>query len=166
MKVLALALAGQLALSGCQAEQPRELVLSAKFGVLFGGQIEERREVPFELDPTKQTLGFRIEFSEPLTANAKVEWDIAPPRAAGRGRAHAPEPQKPTPEPARASSSGTEDARAGETRFDHLTPFHPGDPLGLWNVRVVVRGKVVIDRPIEIYDAAARGRAAQPDSGL
>jgi hypothetical protein len=44
--------------------------------------------------------------------------------------------------------------------------FHPGDPLGVWNVRVVVRDKVVIDRPIEVFDAATRKRQAPRDGGL
>src|SRR5437868_2548635 len=55
---------------------PKPLVRRAEFGVLFGGQIQERRELPFELDRSKQTLGFRIDFSEPLGADTEIEWRI------------------------------------------------------------------------------------------
>jgi hypothetical protein len=145
---------------GCAQPEPKALVKSAKLGVFFGGQVEERREIPFELDPGKQTQGFRVEFSEPLATETDVEWRIdAPTTAADRRR-------KPTsPAPAAATQAGKDVARAGETMLDHVLTFHPGDPLGLWNVRVVVRGKVVIDRPFEVYDATARKRLAPRDAG-
>jgi hypothetical protein len=59
---------------------------------------------------------------------------------------------------------GEAQARAGQTRFDELLPFKPGDPLGIWNVRVVVDQEVVIDRRVLVYDAPERERARQ-DAG-
>jgi hypothetical protein len=59
-----------------------------------------------------------------------------------------------------------ESARAGETRFDRTVSFEPGDPLGLWNVRVVVRDMVVLDRPFEVFDAEERQKNASADAGL
>jgi hypothetical protein len=154
-----------LGASACKPEPPPPLVRGAKFGIFFGGQIEERREIPFQLDRTRQTQGFRVEFSLPLTEDTPIEWRIDVPKAK-------PTPAKKTakdviadaPPPPRALS-GVDHARPGETRFDRETPFEPGDPLGLWNVRVVVRGKVVIDRPVEVYDAAARAKMMPRDAG-
>jgi hypothetical protein len=141
----------------------KPLVRRAEFGVLFGGQIQERRELPFELDRSKQTLGFRVEFSDPLGADTDVEWRVLRPIQNSRVRAspHG----KPQPVTERASLIGTETARAGETRLDRTVTFEPGDPLGLWNVRVVVRGKVVLDRPFEVFDAEERRKNRANDAG-
>ena len=65
----------------------------------------------------------------------------------------------------RKSISGKATIRAGLSRFDQVTPFEPGNPLGLWNARVVVGGELVIDRPFEVYDRAERVRAASTDAG-
>lgn len=137
---------------------------SAKFGVFFGGQIEERRDIPFELDPSKQTQGFRVDFGTPLTRDADVVWNIdmpAPVQQSKTGRSKG----APHAETHRKSISGRATIRAGLSRFDQVTPFEPGDPLGLWNARVTVAGKVLIDRPFEVYDRAERARAASTDAG-
>ena len=153
---------GALALAlGCARPTPKALVKSAKLGVFFGGQVEERREIPFELDPGKQSQGFRVEFSEPLASETEVEWRIDAPKTSGALRRK----QATSPEPSSTTLSGKDIARAGETVLDHVLTFRPGDPLGVWNVRVVVRGKVVIDRPFEVYDAAARKRLLPKDAG-
>jgi hypothetical protein len=50
-----------------------------------------------------------------------------------------------------------------------VLPFSPDDPLGLWNIRVLVGDQVVIDRPFVVYDAIERARrreaAADTDAG-
>ena len=139
---------------GCEPEKPKGLLKSAKFGVFFGGQVEERKEIPFELDAAKQLQGFRVEFSEPLTTDTtELEWRIDLPKVADaapkeiRARRRAPSPKTSSPR-----CPATTAVHAGQTRFDHATSFRPGDPLGLWTVRVVVKGKVVIDRPVEVFD--------------
>ncbi len=148
----------------CARPAPEAFVKSAKLGVFYGGQVQERADVPFELDPGKQSQGFRVEFSAPLAADTDVEWRIDVPKAdPDRKRRARAAGELATPP--RTSLSGKDVARAGEKTLDHLLTFHPGDPLGLWNVRVVVRGKVVIDRPIEVFDPAARKRLAPPDAG-
>ena len=154
-----------LALSlGCEPPRSKPLVKSARLGVFFGGQIEERREIPFELDPTKQSQGFRVDFSEPLLSETEVEWRVDMPRTTAPRRRASPH-EAPTPEALFATTSGKDVARAGQTELDHVLSMHPGDPLGLWNVRVVVRGKVAIDRAIEVYDAALRERLTPNDGG-
>jgi hypothetical protein len=161
------ALASLTAWLACDPRQstPKPLVRRAEFGVLFGGQIQERRELPFELDRSKQTLGFRVEFSEPLGADTDIEWRVdRPARSARVLRVN--RRAKPLPDAERPPLGGKETARAGELRFDRTVSFEPGDPLGLWNVRVVVRGRVVLDRPFEVFDPDERQKNGTADAGF
>lgn len=152
-------------LLGCSAQPERPPVPHAKFGVFFGGQIEERRDIPFELDTSKQTQGFRIEFDAPLTTDEDVAWTIDMPKAASPAKQSRPKSAPHAPEPHRTRITGKATIHAGLGKFDQIVAFEPGDPLGLWNARVVVRGKVVVDRPFEVYDRAERSRAAAGDAG-
>jgi len=130
--------------AGCErASAPRGPVERAELGVFFGGQVQERREIPFTIDRTKQTQGFRLTFREPLRRPAEVRWEIDRPAPRGRGR---------------AVELGDAHARVGQTSLDQEIAFRPGDPLGSWNVRVFVDDAPVIDRAIQIYDATARRR--------
>lgn len=160
-----LAFSASPAALSCERPAPPPFVKSAKLGVFYGGQVEERSEVPFELDPGKQTQGFRLEFSAPLAEDTEVEWRIEIPKADPE-RKRRPRAAGELATPPRTSVSGKDVAHTRETTLDHLLTFHPGDPLGLWNVRVVVRGKVVIDRPIEVFDPVARKRLAPADAGI
>ena len=148
-----------VAAAGC-AEPRREATKDpvASFGAFFGGQIQERREIPFELDRGKLALGFRIDFPAPLPEDVRVEWLISPPPPTGKPRAtsRAAEP--------RAASSDV--ARAGETRFERTTPLEAGDPLGMWNARVIAGGKVLVDRPFEVFDPVIRAKAIKADGGF
>lgn len=116
----------------------------AQLGIFFGGQIQERDEIPFTLDRAKQTQGFRIDFGRPLSASAKIRWEVDRPRVRGPGR---------------ATELGQAEARVGQERFDQEIRFEPGQPLGTWNFRVLVEDDLVIDRPVLVYDARARRRA-------
>ena len=142
-----------LCLVACQPQKPKPFVESAKFGIFYGGQIEERKQIPFELDPTKQTQGFRVDFGSPLAENVNVEWRVQKPESkkAQRSRRAKRKVQDPAPP---ETPPGPEHGvvRAGETRFERAVAFEPGDPTGLWNVRVVVRDKVVLDRAFEVFD--------------
>jgi hypothetical protein len=144
---------------------PKPLVRHAEFGVLFGGQIQERRELPFELDRSKQTLGFRIEFSDRLGADTDIEWRVDRPARSARV-VRASRHAKPLPDAERSPLGGKETVRAGEIRCERTVNFEPGDPLGLWNVRVVVRGKVVLDRPFEVFDPDERQKNGSADAGF
>jgi hypothetical protein len=150
--------------SACHRASSDDSAGSAKFGVFFGGQIEERRDIPFELDPSKQTQGFRVDFGTPLARDAEVVWNIDMPASAQASKAVRAK-GAPRVEAHRKSISGKATIRAGLSRFDQVTPFEPGDPLGLWNARVTVGGKVLIDRPYEVYDRGERIRAATTDAG-
>jgi hypothetical protein len=137
------------ALAACRAEKPQTLVRSAELGIFFGGQVQEREQIPFQLDRAKQTQGFRIDFSEPLSREIKVDWEIdrpAPPRLRTRKR----------DDPERIVEIGGATARVGQSRFDQPIAFRPGEALGSWKVLVRVDGQTVIDRSLVIYDPAIR----------
>jgi hypothetical protein len=146
----------------CREEpaKPAGLVEEAKFGVFYGGQIQDRREIPFELERSKQNHGFRIEFARELAEPVRVSWEIDMPGTGRRvrdrrGRIGA----------GRLVKLDEAHVPAGRTRFDQVLPFQPGDGLGTWNIRVIVKDEVVIDRPFLVYDAQARERILQGDAG-
>jgi len=149
-----------LALVACKSP-PTEarLVERAQFGVFYGGQVQERKEIPFELDRAKQEHGFRIDFAQPLAEGITVSWEIDMPGSTRRVRDRRGRLGK-----GRLVKLGEAVVSAGRKRFDQLLPFQPGDPLGLWNIRVVLREQVLIDRPFLVYDARARKRALR-DAG-
>ena len=62
---LGLALLG-LALAACQAPgDPEAPGLEAKFGVFYGGQVQELDDIPLSLDSARQRQGFRLELTPP-----------------------------------------------------------------------------------------------------
>lgn len=136
---------------GCSRPAPApRLVAHAEFGVLFGGQIEQRDEIPFSLDRNRQAEGFRVTFSAPLAAPHRIRWKFDLPGVVHDKKGHA--------HPAHPPRTGEGQAPAGAREYDHDFSFNPGDPLGMWNVRVMVDHRIVIDRPFVVYDAAARKR--------
>src|ERR1051325_5397545 len=71
-----LALAG----SACRrASEPPPV--RAKFGVFFGGQVQEREELPLIVDRTRQSIGVRLEFETPPAAPARISWELEKPSA-------------------------------------------------------------------------------------
>jgi hypothetical protein len=127
-----------------------------EFGVFYGGQIQERQELPLELDRTRQLQGFRLRLEPPPNRALEVRWELGLP---GAGRL-VPDSQGRRSR-ARRVQLGQARWRPGELNFEQALPFSPGDPLGLWNMRVLVEGRVVIDRPFLVYDAAERERRAR-----
>ena len=150
----ALALVGLF--SACDVE-PVKPGAVATFGVLYGGQIQQKREIPFELDPARQTQAFRVTLDAPAPSPLRVAWELSKPGRGGR---------KPTTKLEEAHLA------TGETLFERTLPFAPGDPTGLWNLRVVLtlpdgRETLVLDRPFEVYDAVARKELLRlRDAGL
>jgi hypothetical protein len=127
---------------GCEKRGPEEgIVEHARYGIFFGGQIQEREEIPFSLDRTKQRQGFRVDFRQPLPATVAIKWEIDRPGLRGKGR---------------KVVLGEAHARAGATSFEQELPFQPGDPLGTWNVRVTIGNEAAIDRPVLVFDDHAR----------
>ncbi|NRA32862.1 MAG: hypothetical protein HRU17_05930 [Polyangiaceae bacterium] len=135
-----------LCFASCKESSPTQRE-SAAFGIFFGGQVQKRREIPFELNSAKQRHGFRIELTTPAQEDRVVQWELSmPDRSSGRSGA-------------RRVGLAKDSIAAGESRFDHVFTFSPGDPLGLWNIRILLGGRVLLDRPFLVFDARKR-RAA------
>lgn len=143
-------------LSGCFERPSRQGPdFSSEFGVFFGGQVQQRKEIPFELDATRQTQGFRVRLEPPPKDPVEVRWELALP-GAGRPRRDS---QGRLARP-RKVLLGQARWRPNEPVFEQALPFTPGEPLGLWSIRVLVGSRVVLDRPFWVYDADERSRGA------
>jgi hypothetical protein len=114
----------------------------AQFGMFFGGQIQQRVELPFEFDSTRQTQGFRLLFERPLAKKTVVEWTLDYPtaRTGPRGPSNAP----------RAQRSERAILPKGADRFEQLLTLRPTDVPGTFNIRVSVDDTVVLDRPFRL----------------
>jgi hypothetical protein len=141
------------------APPPEGLVQRAQFGVLYGGEIQERQQIPFELDRRRLTLLLRVDFVEPLPREVHVGWWIDMPGSAkgvrdAQGRRGAGRLVK------------VDEARvpAGRSRFDQVLPLSPGDPLGTWRIRAEVEGKTVLERPFVVYDPTLTD-GGRPEAG-
>ena len=112
------------------------------FGVLFGGQVQERKEIPFELDTSKQSVGFRIE-ARASDRVRRIRWELTRPSSSG----------DPT---GRVTELGDTLLPANQSSFEQVLRFEPGDPLGLHNIRILLDDRVVLDRPFVVYDPNKR----------
>lgn len=155
--IVVLAALSALAVTGCKTESgPDPLVERAAFGVFFGGQIQDRKELPFELDPAKQQQGFRVDFRKALASAAVVHWEIARPLSSKSAKLDGG---------ASVTEVGDATAREGETRLDVPISLRQGQVLGNWHVRLSVATRVVLDRDVLVFDARER-RERERDAGL
>jgi hypothetical protein len=126
--------------AGCRKQAESERV-TAHFGVLFGGQVQEREEIPLVHDRSRLALLVRVEWAEPPETAARVHWELAQPA---------------NPKDADAGSRvayGDARARPGESMLDIPLAFKPGDRPGPWRVRVEVDGRPVLERPFQVVPA-------------
>ncbi len=150
---LGLALVAASASLSCGKAEPKGLIESAELGVFFGGEVQERDELPLMLDRAKQTQGFRIRFSQPLTHPVSVKWEIDMP---GKGRrVRDTSGRRGYGRLVRLSEAR---ARAGLSVFDQEIRFVPQDSPGTWNVRVRVDEVLALDRSIWVYSPSRRLR--------
>jgi hypothetical protein len=156
--VAPLALFALFALGCHEKPEPDPLLERAAFGVFFGGQIQDRKELPFELDPAKQSLGIRVDFREPLTRPVRVSWEIERPLNAKASASKGDAGQE------RVTEVGEAQARLGERRLDVPVLLRPGQVLGTWHVRVKVEERAVIDRDVLVFDPRER-RERDADAG-
>jgi hypothetical protein len=124
---------------GCD-KSAKGVVKEAEFGVFFGGQVQELKELPKQLDPARQRHGFRLTFAAPLTRDTPVTWEIALP---------ATDPRAPRP-----ALVGETIAKVGQAVLDVPLNFRPSDPLGGWHAKVTANGVVVIDRDFTVVAPA------------
>ena len=128
----------------------------AEFGLFYGGQVQERDEIPLSLDTARQRQGFRLTYTPPPAQPLEVRWELGKP---GQGR-RTPDSQGRRGRP-RPVELGRAHFRSGEPVFEQPLAFAPDDPLGLWNIRVLVGDRVVLERPFVVYDPVERARREQ-----
>ena len=131
-----------LAASACRGA-PRAEPVHARFGVFFGGQVQEREEIPLIVDRARQSIGIRHEFENPPAAPERVSWELEKPRASKSGASLGT-----------VVDYGEARTRAGEPVLDVPLAFRDGDRPGAWRVRVALEGKNVLDRPFKVIPAS------------
>ncbi len=133
----------------CERPPPKDdfpgPVRSAEFGIFYGGQVQEREHIPLVVDQTKQSHGIRIDFDHPTTEELTVSWELDMP-----GTTRGVRDERGIRGKGRLIQHGQAQVPKGRARFDHILAFRPGDPVGVWNVRVRVADQIVIDRAFEV----------------
>ena len=72
-------------LSGCEARGAAPPVaLEAAFGVFYGGQVQQRDEIPLSLDANRQRQGFRLTLAPAPQTALEVVWELGRPGAGKR----------------------------------------------------------------------------------
>jgi hypothetical protein len=133
--------AGLALAAGChRAEAPRDV--HVRFGVFFGGEVQEREQIPLVVDRARQAIGLRLEFSEPPALAQRVSWELDKPAGKKPG------------DPARVVAYGEAKTRVGEAVLDVPLAFQPTDRPGSWRVRVALDDKRVLDRPFSVVPAS------------
>jgi len=127
---------------GCNTNGSAGPRTTAKAGIFYGGQIQNRAEWPLVLDATRQSQGFRIEFGRPLTKATQVNWEIV--RPAFRKKIHSNKHEE------TVESSFSASVPVGSERFDQIVAFTDSDRTGEWKLRVSVDGVRVLERTIHV----------------
>jgi hypothetical protein len=119
------------------AEAP---VVHARFGVFFGGDVQERDEVPLIFDRTRQSIGIRLDFASPPTSAERVTWELEKPAAGKKAEGT-------------VVDYGEARTRPGEAVLDVPLAFRQGDRTGSWRVRVALDGKRILERAFKVVPA-------------
>jgi hypothetical protein len=128
---------------GCQRGASE--AVQAEFGVFFGGQVQELKELPKELDPGRQQHGFRLTFRSPPSKDVAVSWELSLPATDKGGP--------------RAALLGRATAKAGQRVLDIPLAFRPSDPLGSWHAKLTADGQIVVDRDFQVVAATPQKSA-------
>jgi hypothetical protein len=132
---------GASALGGCrQRDEPKPA--RASFGVFFGGEVQEREEVPLILDRGRQSIGIRVIFREPPAQALAVTWELEKPGTGKDGGAG-------------LVDYGQVRTRPGEATLDIPLAFRAGDRAGPWRVRVALAGEPLLDRAFRVVAPSA-----------
>jgi len=138
-----------LALSVSACEKPSEPpAVRASFGVFFGGQVQERKELPLVLDRTRQTHGIRLDFRDPPERPLRVTWEVEKPSGAKNE------------DGGKLTDYGETRTRVGEERLEIPLAFRATDRPGAWRVRVSVAERVVLDRAFDVVPPSPAPRPA------
>jgi hypothetical protein len=131
---------------GCPSRSADPELERVEFGVLFGGDIQDRTTIPLELDPARQELALRVTFQRPLARERVVSWELerpAPQRSADGGTLFSAE-------------LGEIRAHAGEQRAEAKLAFRRGDTPGKWRLTARLDGRVVLERTFTVSEPARR----------
>lgn len=139
---ISLLLVSQLGACNSGETRARSMVKAAYFGVFFGGQIQQRLEIPLSPDPSQNTQGLRLEFRSPLPQATQVTWDLDYPtaRSGPRGPGNAP----------RSTRTETATVPAGADRFEQLLRLDPASLPGTYNLRVILGEELALDRSFRV----------------
>jgi hypothetical protein len=133
---------------GCEKPSAPPAV-EAKFGVFFGGQVQERKELPLVLDRTRQSHGIRLDFRDPPERPLRVTWEVEKPGATRNEDAGS------------VVDYGETRTRVGETRLEIPLAFRATDRPGAWRVRVSVAERVVLDRAFDVVPPPPAARPTE-----
>ena len=143
-------LSAALAVLVSACEKPSEPpVVRASFGVFFGGEVQERKELPLVLDRTRQAHGIRLDFRDPPERPLRVTWEVEKPAGAKND------------DGGRVTDYGETRTRVGEARIEIPLAFRATDRPGAWHVRVSVAERVVLDRAFEVIVPGPAPRAVE-----
>ena len=134
----------------CRKRRPEDEV-KVRFGVFFGGQVQEREEIPLVHDRTRLALGIRLEWREPPASPLNIRWELAHPA---------------NPKDASAgelAQYGEARTLPGSTILDVPLAFRPDDRPGPFVVRVDLEGKRVLDRAFRVVPPGAEVRPPEED---
>jgi hypothetical protein len=139
-----------LAVSVSACEKPSEPpAVRASFGVFFGGEVQERKELPLVLDRTRQVHGIRLDFRDPPERPLRVTWEIEKPAGAKNE------------DGGKVTDYGETRTRVGEARIEIPLAFRATDRPGAWHVRVSVAERVVLERAFVVVPATPPPRASE-----
>lgn len=134
--VAALVVLAAHAVIGC-AKPEKPPGVRARFGVFFGGDVQEREDLPLVFDRSRQTHGIRIDFDQAPSSPLRVAWEIEKPGSARDGGGG-------------LVDYGEVKTRPGSRTLDIPIAFRQGDKPGPWRVRVTLEEKPLLDRAFRV----------------
>lgn len=138
-RILLFSMGVWLTLLACsEVRSPALRVEGAELGVFYGGQVQERRSIPWPSTARQPTWGFRLTFREPLERELTVRWEVDMPARTAPGR--------------RIERVSEVRVGPGQVRLDQPIEVPQAAGLGLWNVRVIAGERLVLDRAVRLFD--------------
>ena len=134
----------------CRARRKEDEVV-VRFGVFFGGQVQERDEIPLVHDRTRLALGIRLEWPAPPESPLEVRWELARPK----------DPKDPSA--GELAQYGKARTLPGSAFLDLPLAFRPDDRPGPFRVRVDLEGKRVLDRAFRVVPPGPPAPRAEDD---
>jgi hypothetical protein len=142
-RLAALALGATL-LAGCRNSNVDPEVERVEFGVPFGGDIQDRTQIPLDLEGRE--LALKVTFRAPLTRERSLSWELERPtnsRASDGGMLFSAE-------------LGEARVLRGERSAEAKFSLRRGDLPGPWRIRVRLEGRTLLERRFEVTEPAAR----------